>query len=329
MIAPARETTSLRLYTAMLRIRRVEEAIAARYAAQEMRCPVHLSIGQEAVAVGVSAGIEPGDYAFSTHRAHAHYLAKGGSLEAFLAEIHGKDAGCCSGRGGSMHVIDLEANFLGATPIVGSSLPVGVGAAFGSVMLGQDRVTVIYFGDGSTEEGVFSEALNFAALKSLPVLFVCENNLYSVYSSLDVRQPKGRDNVAVAKAHGVRALRDDGNDVRRVMELTREAADIARAGGGPSFLEFSTYRWLEHCGPNWDNDLGYRSPAEFEAWRERCPVDRLATSLTASGELDASAIATIEAEIATEIDAAFTFARNAPYPTENRLLVDEYASPLS
>ena len=153
-----------------------------------VRCPVHLSIGQEAFGRRRSPQAR---FAMSTHRSHAHYLAKGGDLNAFLAEIHGKDAGCCAGRGGSMHLIDLEANFLGATPIVGSSLPVGVGAAFGSSMRGEDRVTVVYFGDGATEEGVFSESLDFAALKKLPVIFVCENNLYSVYSPLP-RQARGR-----------------------------------------------------------------------------------------------------------------------------------------
>jgi pyruvate dehydrogenase E1 component alpha subunit len=328
VIAPEREApAALRrdLYAAMLRIRRVEEAIAARYADQEMRCPVHLSVGQEGVAVGVASGLEARDYAFSTHRAHAHYLAKGGDLRAFLAEIHGKDCGCCAGRGGSMHVIDLAANFLGATPIVGSSLPVGVGAAFGTVMQGDDRVTAIFFGDGSTEEGVFSEALNFAALKSLPVLFVCENNLYSVYSPLAVRQAPGRDTVAIAAAHGVRAIRDDGNDVERVRALVREAAAIARAGGGPTFMELATYRWLEHCGPNWDNDIGYRTVEEFEAWRLRCPIDRLETSMRANGEIDDRAIAAIEAGIAAEIDDAFTYAREAPFPAPDRLLADEYA----
>jgi pyruvate dehydrogenase E1 component alpha subunit len=329
VIAPTRTAApaALRreLFAAMLRVRRVEEAIAARYADQEMRCPVHLSIGQEGVAVGVASGLEPRDYAFSTHRAHAHYLAKGGDLRAFLAEIHGKDDGCCAGRGGSMHVIDPAVNFLGATPIVGSSLPVGVGAAFGSVMQGDDRVTAIFFGDGSTEEGVFSEALNFAALKSLPVIFVCENNLYSVYSALDVRQARGRDIVAIAAAHGVRAIRDDGNDVERVRALVAEAAAIARGGGGPTFMELATYRWLEHCGPNWDNDLGYRSVAEFEAWRTRCPIDRLEAAMRARGEIDDAAIATVEATIAAEIDDAFAYARAAAFPGPERLLVDEYA----
>jgi TPP-dependent pyruvate/acetoin dehydrogenase alpha subunit len=316
----------LRLYEQMLRIRRVEEAIAQRYAEQEMRCPVHLSIGQEAVPVGVAAALEARDYAFGTHRAHAHYLAKGGSLFALLSELYGRETGCCAGRGGSMHLVDLDAGFLGATPIVGSSLPVGVGAAFGCAMRGEDRVTVVYFGDGATEEGVFSESLTFAALASAPVIFVCENNLYSVYSPLCVRQAAARDAVAIARAHGVQAERGDGNDVEFVRDAVAGAVARARAGEGPTFFEFATYRWLEHCGPGYDNDLGYRTPEEFEAWRARCPLAKLEGRLRASGEIDDAALAAIEARIAAEIADAFARAKAAPSPGRDRLLVDEYAA---
>lgn len=329
--APSTTSGELRraLYFEMLRIRRVEETIARRYAEQEMRCPVHLSIGQEAVAVGVAAALDRRDYAFSTHRAHAHYLAKGGDLVAFLAEIYGKDAGCCAGRGGSMHLIDQSVGFLGATPIVGSSLPVGVGTAFGTAMRGEDRVTAVFFGDGATEEGVFSESLTFAALKSLPVLFVCENNFYSVYSPLSVRQAPQRDAVAIAKAHGVHAVRGDGNDVEFVRDIVAEAAARARCGGGPTFMELSTYRWLEHCGPNYDNDLGYRTVSEFEKWHDGCPIARLERSMRARNEIDDETIRRIEKEITGEIEAAFETAKALPFPSQERLLVDEYAEPLS
>jgi len=172
----------LDFYRRMLRIRMVEEAIADRYAEQEMRCPVHLSIGQEAIAVGVCSALEFRDYVMSTHRGHAHYLAKGGDLKALLAEIYGRATGCASGKGGSMHLVDLSVNMLGTTPIVGSTLPVAVGTAFATRMRHQDNITVVFFGEGATEEGVFAESINFAALKRLPVIFVCENNLYSVYT---------------------------------------------------------------------------------------------------------------------------------------------------
>src|SRR5579859_6536135 len=181
-----------RLYRGLLRLRLVEERIAELYPEQEMRCPVHLSIGQEAVAVGVCDHLEPADQALSGHRSHGHYLAKGGDLRAMLAELYGRETGCARGKGGSMHLVDLEAGFLGATPIVASTIPIAVGVAFAARLRGQPLVTVAFFGEGATEEGVFHEAANFAALHRLAVVFVCENNLYSVYSPLEVRQPAGR-----------------------------------------------------------------------------------------------------------------------------------------
>jgi TPP-dependent pyruvate/acetoin dehydrogenase alpha subunit len=265
----------------MLRIRMVEEAIAERYAQQEMRCPVHLSIGQEAVAVGVCQALLPTDYMVSNHRAHAHYLAKGGNLNRMIAEIYGKSSGCSKGRGGSMHLVDLDVGMLGSTPIVGGSIPVGVGAAFGSVLKGEKRVTVIFFGEGATEEGVFSESLNFAALKRLPVLFVCENNLYSVYSPLAVRQPAARSRVRIALSHGMSAQKGMGNDVNEVHRIASAAVQQVRAGNGPYFLEFDTYRFREHCGPNRDDDLGYRPLEEVAYWESQCPLKKCASHLTA------------------------------------------------
>ena len=181
--------TLKKLYREMVRIRIVEESIAEHYPEQEMRCPVHFSIGQEAVAVGVCVHLDPSDHVFSNHRSHGHYLAKGGDLKAMVAEIYGKEAGCSRGFGGSMHLLDLKHGFLGAAPIVGSTIPIAVGSALTATVKEEDRVTVVFLGDGATEEGVFSESLNFAALKQLPVVFVCENNLYSVYSPLSVSQP--------------------------------------------------------------------------------------------------------------------------------------------
>jgi TPP-dependent pyruvate/acetoin dehydrogenase alpha subunit len=301
------------LFAAMLRIRMVEEAIAARYGEQQMRCPTHLSIGQEAIAVGVCAALERRDYALSTHRGHAHYLAKGGSLDAMIAELYGKASGCCSGWGGSMHLIDQPAGFVGATPIVGGSLPIAVGTAFGSWLRNEDRVSVVFFGDGTTEEGVFMESLNFAALHALPVLFVCEDNHFSVYSPVGVRQAPGRNRAALAVAQGLTAVTADGNNVLAVQTATAAAVARARRGEGPTYLEFETYRWREHCGPNYDNDLGYRSVAEFEAWRDRCPVAALEADLRADGQLDERDAAELRAGIAVEIDAAFTRALAAQF----------------
>ncbi len=255
----AAKNNLIRLYREMLRIRLIEERIVTLYADQEMRCPVHLCIGQEGIAVGACAALDPRDYVFSGHRSHGHYLAKGGNLNAMMAEIYGKATGCAGGKGGSMHLIDLDAGFMGSTPIVGSTIPIAVGAAFGSVMQNDDRVTMVFFGDGAVETGVFHESLNFAALKKLPVIFVCENNLYSVYSPLEVRQPAGRRILNLALAQGIESIEGDGNNVELVHELCSRAVGKARKGGGPTFFEFATYRWREHCGPEYDNHIGYRS----------------------------------------------------------------------
>ncbi|HEY2543290.1 MAG TPA: thiamine pyrophosphate-dependent dehydrogenase E1 component subunit alpha [Gaiellaceae bacterium] len=313
------------MYRDMLRIRLVEERIADLYSEQEMRCPVHLCIGQEATAVGVCAALEPNDYAFGSHRSHGHYLAKGGDLGRFMAELYGKATGCCRGKGGSMHLIDVSVGFLGAVPIVGSTLPIAVGAAFGGTFTNAPRVTAVFFGEGATEEGVFQESLVFAALKNLPVVFVCENNLYSVYSSLAVRQPPDRDIPAVAVANGVAAARGDGNDVEAVYELARDAVATARGGGGPTLIQLDTYRWREHCGPFYDNDLGYRTPEEFEEWRTRCPVETFKARLLDRGDLQVDALTSLTAEIEAEIDKAVRFAKESPFPEPDELYADVYA----
>ena len=312
--------TPLELHRTMLRIRLVEERIVALYPEQEMRCPVHLCIGQEAVAAGACAALGRRDYVFSGHRSHGHYLAKGGDLKAMLAEIYGKAAGCAGGKGGSMHLIDLEAGFLGATPIVGSTIPIAVGAAFGSTMRGQDRVTMVFLGDGAVETGVFYESLNFAALKNLPVIFVCENNLYSVYSPLHVRQPDGRPIAGIARAIGVEAIEGDGNDVERVYQVCSDAVKKARADEGPTFFEFATYRWREHCGPEFDNHIGYRTEAEYLAWKERCPIALLETKILRSGVATQPVLDEAKSTLDKEIDAAVAFARQSPFPDAQTML---------
>lgn len=309
-----KEDIALQLFYKTLRIRMVEEAIAEKYSEQQMRCPVHLSIGQEAIAVGVCAHLTARDYLISNHRAHAHYLAKGGNLKRMIAEIYGKETGCSSGRGGSMHLVDLDVGMLGSTPIVGGSIPVAVGAAFGSVLKGENRVTVLFIGEGATEEGVFSEALNFAALKKLPVLFVCENNFYSVYSPLSVRQPEERDRVAIAKAHGFFTKEGDGNRVEEVHQLSGLAIQHIREGKGPAYVEFTTYRFREHCGPNFDNNIGYREESEYLDWKKSCPVDAFLAYLLEKKLVSDLSIEEARKEIALEIEEAFDFAKSSPFP---------------
>jgi TPP-dependent pyruvate/acetoin dehydrogenase alpha subunit len=313
-IEPAQDTLSARLLQSMVRIRMVEEAIATHYGEQQMRCPVHLSIGQEGAAAGIGAALRRTDQVMSGHRSHAHYLAKGGDLNAMIAEIYGKETGCCKGRGGSMHLVDLSAGFVGAVPIVGSTIPIAVGLAFADRQLKRDRVTVAFLGEAATEEGVFHESVNFAALHRLPVIFFCENNLYSVYSPLRVRQPLDREVCDVAAGHGILARQGDGNDPLAVHALSTEAIAHARSGQGPVFLELKTYRWREHCGPGWDNHIGYRTEAEYLEWRKRDPIENFELKLRADGALDEEHYAAFKRDTAAEIARAFEAAKRAPFP---------------
>lgn len=300
------------LYRSMLRIRLAEETIAARYAEQQMRCPTHLCVGQEAVASGVCHHLRRDDVIFSNHRAHGHYLAKGGDMGRMIAEIYGRAGGCCGGRGGSMHLIDVAAGVLGATPIVGGTIPLAVGAAFAFRAKGEDKVSAVFFGDGCFEEGVMHESMNFAALRKLPVIFVCENNGYSVYTNLKERQPD-RPIHKVAEAHGLRVHTGDGNDVVAVAEIAKTAIHNARNGDGPQFMEFLTHRWREHCGPNYDDDLGYRCEGELEYWQDNCPALKLKDRLMREGA-SATEFDNIEKEVQREVDAAFEFALASPAP---------------
>lgn len=314
-----------KLHEQMLRIRMVEEKICELYSEQEMRCPVHLCVGQEAIPVGVCAHLKPEDYVLSGHRSHGHYLAKGGDLKAMMAEIYGKVTGCCMGKGGSMHLVDLDAGFLAATPIVGSTVPIGVGAALASAMRGEKRVTVVFFGDAAVEEGVLCESINFAVLKKLPVVFVCENNAYSVNSPLSVRQPPGHEIYEIARGHGMESSQADGNDVIAVYELAGKAVDKARQGDGPTFLEFKTYRWLEHCGPNDDSHLECRSEVELQEWKDRCPLRMLEDRLLSEGIASSEEMRRVAANIATEMEEAVRFAKSSAFPEPELLLKHIYA----
>lgn len=315
----------LELFESMQRVRRIEERIIQLYAEQQMRCPTHFSIGQEAAASGVAAHLRPEDYVISAHRSHAHYLTKGGSLPAMMAELYGKATGCAGGKGGSMHLIDLSVRFLGCVPIVGSTIPIGVGASFGATLQGDPVMSVVYFGDGATETGLFHESMNFAALHKLPVLFVCENNLYSVNTPMSARQPEGRRIVDLASSHGMLALQGDGQDIEAVHALAGRAVDHIRAGEGPAFLELMTYRWLEHCGPLPDLHLGFRPDGEYESWAARCPLRLYEAVLKADAVLDDGAIAAMNERIDMEINTAVDFAKRSPFPSRQALQVGVYA----
>ena len=298
-----------KLYESMLRIRLVEESIANKYSEQKMRCPTHLSIGQEAIAVGVCANLTSQDQVLSTHRAHAHYLAKGGCLNSMMAEIYGKASGCSKGMGGSMHLIDTSVGFMGSTAIVANTIPVAVGLALEKKLTRKKSIACVFFGDGATEEGAFYESVNFAIIHSLPILFICENNLYSVYSGLEVRQPVDRKIYKMVRAMGLSAQHGNGNDVEEVARKVKHAKTMILKSGGPQFLEFDTYRWREHCGPNFDNNIGYREESEFLKWKKKDPLKNF-YSENSQKYIDRK-IDTIS----QEIDDAHQFADDSKFPT--------------
>lgn len=319
------QATNILLLRQMLRIRLVEEEIAARYPEGKIRCPTHLSIGQEAVAAAVGLALRQDDLAVSGHRAHAHYLGKGGSLPQMIAEIYGKATGCSGGKGGSMHLVDDSVGFVGSTAIVGGTVPVGVGLGLGMKLQGTDQVSCVFHGDAVVEAGVFAESVNFAALKKLPVLFVCENNLYSVYTPLHLRQPADREIWRMVQGMGITSRHCDGNDAVAAHACVVEALSSIRSGNGPMFLEFATYRWREHCGPYYDNDIGYRSEEEFLEWKAKDPIPRLEAELLRDGILSHAEVKQMLASIRSEIAAAFEAAEAAPFPLAEEAFTHLYA----
>lgn len=298
-----------KIHENLILIRLTEEAIVAEYGNQEMKCPVHLSIGQEAVAVGVCEALEHTDVAFSTHRCHSHYLAKGGELNAMIAELYGRKTGCAAGLGGSMHLIDERVGMMGASAIVGGSIPLAVGAALSFKMDKAPHVAVTFFGDGASEEGVFHESLSFAALHKLPVLFICENNFAATASPLEARRPI--DNIFEhGKVFGIPGVRVDGNQLPEVLQAAQEAVERARAGNGPSLIEARTYRWMKHVGPEEDKTSGNRTPEEWEQWKQKCPVKQFEALALKEGWLKQDEMERTRNKIQTKLKAAFQLAQS-------------------
>lgn len=306
--------TRLRLLRGMLRIRRVQERIHDRYLENNMHTPVHLCIGQEAIAVGVCEALRTEDVISSNHRGHGHYLAKGGNLGAMIAELHGRATGCSHGYGGSMHLVATEVGHLGSSSIVGGGIPLGTGHALAFRMRGEPRVSVVFLGDGASEEGVFYESCNFAVLKRLPVVYVLENNGWAVCSPTARRERGPNVFHAGVSPEDLFTRRGYGNDVEKVYLLAAEAVERARSGKGPAFLEFETYRMGGHAGCAAQDARGYRSPEEVAAWAKQCPLHTYAEELLRSGVISEARIAKWEEEIAEEIDAAFDAALAAPFP---------------
>lgn len=311
---------AIELLRRMIKIRLAEETIAERYSEWKMRCPTHLCTGQEAVAAAVGLVLRMDDSVVSSHRAHGHYIAKGGDLNKMMAELYGKATGCSMGKGGSMHLIDKSVGFMGSTAIVGGTIPVGVGLGLSFKLHGSDQVSCVFMGDGAVEEGVFYESINFSVLKKLPVLFICENNGYSVYSPLKVRQPEGRSIHQMVQSIGIAADYGDGNDAIEVYNKVNVGVEHIRKDEGPRFFEFSTYRWREHCGPNFDNDIGYRTEDEFLEWKKRDPVRLLTARLIDECVITQKNIDKMESDIRLEVDGAFDFAEKSPFPSPEAIL---------
>lgn len=307
-----------RLYRQLRLIRRVEEEVARVYPSDSIKSPVHLSIGQEAVSAGVIDVLHDDDIVAPTYRGHAAYLAHGGSLEAMLAELFGKVEGCAKGRGGSMHLVDIERGILGASAVVGTTIPVAVGYALALKREGRSRLCAAFFGDGATEEGAFYESLNFAALHRLPVLFVCENNGYAIHTPISKRWA-GRNLCARVEGFGIECDHIEDGNIFSIREAADHAVASIRQGFGPRFLEIETYRWREHVGPSIDDNVGYRDPERSAYWRARDQVTKLRSLL------NEERARVLDAEIEAGIEAAFAFAEAAPFPEAKDLTLHVFA----
>jgi len=313
-----------KMYVTMVKIRKFEERLGELLLIpEEIATPCHLYIGQEAVATGVCSALEKQDYVFSTHRSHGHFIAKGGDLKALMAEIYCKKTGCSKGKGGSMHVASADLGLPGSSAIVGGTIPIAVGAALAFSMQGKDAVSVVFFGDGAISEGIFYESLNFASLKKLPVIFVCENNFYCTH--LPVSACLADTNIyKKSEVFGMPGIRIDGNNVMEVYRIAKKVVEDARRGKGPTLIECLTYRWRGHVGPHDDLDKGLRSREELASWMKRCPIKRLEKSLVENGIMSESEKDQIHEAISGEVEEAVRFAKESSYPNEHDLLDDVF-----
>lgn len=307
-----------KLYRLMSLIRNVELEIEKEYPNDEMKTPVHLCIGQEAMAAAFGACLKKKDYVFSNHRGHGHYMAKGGSVKAMIAELYCKETGCSKGRGGSMHLADTEAGLFGSSSIVGGGIPIAVGAGLAMAMKKTDQVSVAFFGDAAVEEGVFYESVNFAVLKKLPVIFVCENNFYSVCTPLYKRQAS--DNIYKKLENcGIPGYRVDGSDVIEAYLTADRCVSAARSGKGPSLIEARAYRWRPHAGSGCDIKSGYRTQEELDRWIKKCPVDLFKKYLLKNGIISKDKLMLLEKDIDKEIKDSFAFAKKSPLPKKEEI----------
>lgn len=309
----------------MLEIRVVEEVMADMIRSGDIKCPVHLTIGQEAAAVGVAENLRKTDRAFGCHRSHGHYLSMGGDLQGIMDEVLGKATGCSKGMGGSMHLTAKDTGFYGSVPIVAGTVPLAVGAGLAAKKDGSGDIGVAFFGDGACEEGVVHESLNMASALDIPVLFVVENNLFSSHLDIHLRQPT--DRVArFADASQIEALTLDGNDVVSTMDQSAALIQKMREESRPGFIEVITYRWRGHVGPNEDIDVGIRrSVDELNAWKKRDPIQRLVDALMARGDFTEGEFKQLETSVRDRVETAKQKAYDAPWPNKDILWEALYA----
>lgn len=311
----------IKMYRQMLKIRRFEEKVDEFFKANLMWGTCHLYTGEEATAVGAIATLKNEDYITSTHRGHGHCIAKGARLDKMMAELLGKETGYCRGRGGSMHIADVESGNLGANGVVGGGIPIAVGAALSSNMKKDGRVTLCFFGDGASNNGTFHESINLASVWKLPVVFVVENNLYGM--SVPVKKASSVENIADrSKGYGIPGYIVDGNDVEAVFETVKEAVDLARSGGGPSMIECKTYRWMGHSKS--DANV-YRTKEEINSWKQRCPIKRYREKLINEGVATEEGLKQVEESVDKAIYEAEEFAKNSPEPKVGEVLEGIYA----
>ena len=301
------------MHETMVRIRKFEEVVGELVSKNEIICPCHLYIGEEAVATGVCAALRKDDYVFSTHRSHGHYIAKGGDIKALMAELYCRATGCSKGRGGSMHLASPDVGLPGSSAIVAGTIPLAVGAALAFSLQKSDNVSVAFFGDGAANEGTFYESLNFASLMKLPVIFVCENNFYSTHMQVSACLAD-TDIYKKAEAFKMPGVRVDGNNIAEVFKVAKSAVEDARSGKGPTLIEGMTYRWRGHVGPSSDLDQGLRSKKELEYWMNRCPIKALEEFLLEHDFISEVEKNNICESIEKEIDEALVFAKESPYP---------------
>ncbi len=314
----------LDMYRQMVKIRYFEEKIVEDYAKALVPGLAHLYIGQEAVAVGVCSALEPSDYITSTHRGHGHCIAKGGELDKMMAELFGRKTGYCKGKGGSMHIAELDLGILGANGVVGGGVPIAVGAALSAQMRKSGQVAVAFLGDGASNQGSFHEALNMASTWKLPVVFVCENNLYGISVCQKVHQ-NITDISVRATGYNIPGLTVEGNDILAVYHAAAEAIARARNGEGPTLLECKTYRWRGHHEGDPNQGCTYREREEIEQWKEKCPLKNLEQKMLKQGVKEAD-IEAIQEEIQQAVLDAVEFAINSPFPEIEEAQEDIYAS---